>query len=117
LRYFYFRAPLVGVLCCAACLPACLPACLGVAQNSVLNGRVVRECGFARVHIPHCVGDEGIAVGCALYGAHLLAKERHTERPTADATAAPLATPPAVWQEAPLVPPYLGKRYSADEVR
>lgn len=40
----------------------------GVALNSVLNGRIVREGGFEEVYIPPCPGDEGISVGCALYG-------------------------------------------------
>lgn len=94
----------------------CAP--LGVAQNSVLNGRIVRECGFARVHIPHCVGDEGVAVGCALFGAHLLATERQQAAAAAPAAAPldPILPAAAAWQEAPLVPPYLGKRYSANEV-
>jgi len=82
-----------------------------VAQNSVLNGRLVRECGFDRVHIPHCVGDEGIAVGCAIYGAHLLATERQEKEGEVQSGASSSNE-----NEAPLVPPYLGKRYSAEEV-
>lgn len=42
----------------------------GVALNSTLNGRIVRESGFSDVYIPPFPGDEGIAVGCALYGLH-----------------------------------------------
>lgn len=45
-----------------------LCVCGGVAQNSVLNGRLAREMGFKRVFIPPYPGDEGIAVGCALWG-------------------------------------------------
>ena len=50
----------------------------GVAQNSVLNGRLTRQLGFdpGSVFIPSCCGDEGIAVGCAIFGAHYLSEER-----------------------------------------
>jgi predicted NodU family carbamoyl transferase len=44
----------------------------GVALNSVLNGRVISELGFERVFVPPYPGDEGIAVGCAVYGLHHL---------------------------------------------
>ena len=40
----------------------------GVALNSVLNGRVAREAGFDAVHVSAAPGDEGVALGCALYG-------------------------------------------------
>ena len=40
----------------------------GVALNSVLNGRIRSECGFEQVYVPPAPGDEGIAVGCAIYG-------------------------------------------------
>ena len=40
----------------------------GVALNSVLNGRIKREGGFNSVYVPSAPGDEGIAVGCAVYG-------------------------------------------------
>ena len=40
----------------------------GVALNSVLNGRLVRELGFEKSFIPPYPGDDGIAVGCAAYG-------------------------------------------------
>lgn len=35
---------------------------------SVLNGRISRELGFEKTFVPPGPGDEGIAVGCALYG-------------------------------------------------
>ena len=44
----------------------------GVAQNSVLNGRIAREAGFDQVFIPPYPGDEGIALGCAAYARSLL---------------------------------------------
>jgi predicted NodU family carbamoyl transferase len=41
----------------------------GVGLNSVLNGRLTRESGFSGgVYVPPAPGDEGIAVGCAVYG-------------------------------------------------
>lgn len=40
----------------------------GVALNSVLNGRLTREVGFDSVYVPSAPGDEGICVGCAIYG-------------------------------------------------
>ena len=41
----------------------------GVGLNCVANALVARESGVARVFIPPCPGDDGIAIGCALYGA------------------------------------------------
>jgi carbamoyltransferase len=40
----------------------------GVALNSTLNGRIVRESGFDHVFIPAHPGDEGVALGCAMFG-------------------------------------------------
>lgn len=45
----------------------------GVALNCVANGRIVREAGFENVWIQPASGDDGIAIGCALYG-HLALK-------------------------------------------
>ncbi len=42
--------------------------CGGVALNSTLNGRIVREAGFDNVFIPPWPGDDGIAMGCAWFG-------------------------------------------------
>lgn len=41
----------------------------GVALNSVANSRLATEVGFSNVFVPSCPGDDGIALGCALYGA------------------------------------------------
>ncbi|MBR1217654.1 carbamoyltransferase [Bradyrhizobium sp. U87765 SZCCT0131] len=43
----------------------------GVALNCVANGRIAREAGFDNVWIQPAAGDDGIAIGCALYG-HLV---------------------------------------------
>jgi len=40
----------------------------GVALNSVMNGKIHQQCGFKKVFVPSAPGDEGIALGCALYG-------------------------------------------------
>ncbi len=40
----------------------------GVALNCVANGRIAREGGFENVWIQPAAGDDGIAIGCALYG-------------------------------------------------
>jgi carbamoyltransferase len=41
----------------------------GVALNCVANSRIAEESGFKNVFIPSAPGDDGIALGCALYGA------------------------------------------------
>src|SRR5579862_4968660 len=43
----------------------------GVALNCVANSRIARQAGFDSVFVPPAPGDDGIAVGCALYGAAL----------------------------------------------
>lgn len=40
----------------------------GVALNCVANGHIVREAGFDNVWIQPASGDDGVAIGCALYG-------------------------------------------------
>ena len=46
--------------------------CGGVALNCVANSRIWDEAGFEHVFfVPPCPGDDGIALGCALYGAAL----------------------------------------------
>jgi carbamoyltransferase len=41
----------------------------GVGLNCVANSHIAREAGFAGVFVPPAPGDDGIALGCALYGA------------------------------------------------
>jgi len=43
----------------------------GVALNVVSNSRIAEQSGFSEVYVPSAPGDDGIAVGCALYGAAL----------------------------------------------
>lgn len=40
----------------------------GVGLNCVANGRILEESGFERVFVQPAAGDDGIALGCALYG-------------------------------------------------
>jgi carbamoyltransferase len=47
----------------------------GVGLNCVANGRIVEETPFKRVWIQPAAGDDGIALGCALYG-HVALKGR-----------------------------------------
>src|SRR6476660_4206115 len=48
----------------------------GVALNCVANGRVAREAGFENVWIQTAAVDDGIAIGCALYGWLEILKQR-----------------------------------------
>ncbi|MCZ6572679.1 MAG: carbamoyltransferase [Planctomycetota bacterium] len=47
----------------------------GVGLNCVANGRILREGPFKNVFIQPAAGDDGTALGCALYG-HLALQER-----------------------------------------
>lgn len=40
----------------------------GVAYNSVINGKILKNTPFEQVFIPPAAGDSGIAIGAALYG-------------------------------------------------
>lgn len=84
--------------------------CGGVALNSVLNGRISRECGFDNVYITHHPGDEGISIGCAAFGHHYrneLTKNTKDERDL-----------PAPVHTFPLknLTPYSGKSWSSEEI-
>jgi carbamoyltransferase len=71
----------------------------GVALNSVLNGIVMRSGLFEKVYIPPCPGDDGIALGCAMYGLHKLSGER-----------LPTSSVPPVFS------PYTGRIFSDDDI-
>jgi carbamoyltransferase len=43
----------------------------GVALNGCANARILREAGFERVFVPPAPGDDGCAVGAALYAAYM----------------------------------------------
>ena len=51
----------------------------GVALNCVANSRLAREAGFEEIFVPPAPGDDGIAVGCALYGASVNGELRQDE--------------------------------------
>ena len=68
----------------------------GVANNSVANGRLIRESGFKNVFVPPGPGDSGAAIGAALAAQALVAPDN------------PLTT---------LAEPFLGKAYDEDEAR
>ena len=68
----------------------------GVALNCVANGRIVREAGFDNVWIQPAAGDNGISIGCALYG-HLAVQKNPRNFVMRQAT--------------------LGRAYSEEEVR
>ncbi|MDF1797411.1 MAG: carbamoyltransferase C-terminal domain-containing protein [Coxiellaceae bacterium] len=46
----------------------------GVALNSVANGKILQNTPFENIFVQPAAGDNGIAIGCALYGAHMLSK-------------------------------------------
>lgn len=46
----------------------------GVALNSVANGVVYKRLDFSDIFIPPAAGDNGLAFGCALYGANYLCR-------------------------------------------
>jgi carbamoyltransferase len=69
----------------------------GVGLNSVANGRILRETDFERVFIVPAAGDNGIGLGCAYYGLHML-------------EGMPLTDLPAIANA------YLGPEYSAGQI-
>ncbi|KAA8496845.1 Nodulation protein NolNO [Porphyridium purpureum] len=70
----------------------------GVALNSTMNGRIIRECGFEEVYISPFPGDEGIAIGCAMYGYSSI----HTNSAECLTQAS--------------MSPYLGREYGKEEI-
>ena len=50
----------------------------GVALNCVANGKLAREAGYDNVWVQPAAGDDGIAIGCALYG-HLAVQKNPRE--------------------------------------
>ena len=54
----------------------------GVGLNSVANYKILRDCGLDDIFIFPAAADNGIAVGCALWGYH--SDERGTQRPVLD---------------------------------
>ncbi len=50
----------------------------GCALNSSLNGKLLTRTGFERLHVPSAPGDDGNALGAALYLKHVVAGEPRT---------------------------------------
>ncbi|MBI5783718.1 MAG: carbamoyltransferase [Gammaproteobacteria bacterium] len=67
----------------------------GVALNSVMNGRIVRESGFEDIYVMPAAGDNGTAIGAAYYVYHVVRGHPRTE----------------VHDD-----PYLGTSYSDEEI-
>ncbi|MDF1759506.1 MAG: carbamoyltransferase C-terminal domain-containing protein [Coxiellaceae bacterium] len=76
----------------------CESLCLagGVALNSVANGKILQHTSFEKIFVQPAAGDNGIAIGCALYGAHVLSNK------------------PRVYSAKKPFSPYLGKTYKAE---
>ena len=55
-------------------LTKCKSLCLagGVILNSVANGKIIKNTPFENIFIQPAAGDNGISIGCAMYGAHAL---------------------------------------------
>ena len=51
----------------------------GVALNSVMNGRIVRESGFKDVYVMPAAGDNGTSIGAAYYVYNAILKNPRTE--------------------------------------
>lgn len=47
----------------------------GVALNSVMNGRILREAGFDDIYVMPAAGDNGTAIGAALYVYHCILRQ------------------------------------------
>lgn len=48
----------------------------GVALNSVVNGKILSNTPFENLFIQPASGDNGIAIGCALYGSHTIKNQK-----------------------------------------
>ena len=51
----------------------------GVAQNSVANGKIIKNTGFKKVYIPSAGHDAGISMGAAFYVNHQLLQEERRD--------------------------------------
>ena len=100
----------------------------GVALNSVVNGRISRELGFANFFVPPWPGDEGIALGCAAFALHAVTIEARgrsdevreldgaAERGASSRSAAVATGPVRFPLESCTRAPYLGGDLSVSEV-
>ena len=51
----------------------------GVAQNSVANGKIIKNTSFDNLYIPSAGHDAGIAMGCAYYVYNQILNQPRTE--------------------------------------
>jgi len=71
----------------------------GVALNSVANSKILEHTPFEEIFIQSAAGDNGISIGCAIYGAYMLkGLERKVNKKT-------------------YFSPYLGKSYNNEEIQ
>lgn len=81
--------------------------CGGVAQNSCLNGKLSKHKSIDQFHVSPYPGDEGIAIGCAMFGAnfssYLQTRGLEANRPQQ------LAKPSTM--------PFFGRLYTENEFR
>lgn len=82
----------------------------GVALNSVLNGKISASGLFDQVHIPCAPGDEGIALGCAMYGYHRY--QQDLQQSTKHSEPQKIFTP--IKQQEIL--PYQGRTFTTSEI-
>lgn len=54
----------------------------GVALNCVANSLLAKEAGFDEIFVPPAPGDDGISIGCALYGAAVSGESPGVRHPT-----------------------------------
>jgi carbamoyltransferase len=66
----------------------------GVALNGVANNRILQKTGFNNIFVQPASGDNGISIGCAMYGAHALANNQRE------------------YQNKKIFSPYLGRTYN-----
>lgn len=65
----------------------------GVALNCVLNERLIREAGFAAVHVPPAAEDSGCAIGAAWFGGWHRGHRRPRRAATSDRVGPPHPSP------------------------
>lgn len=71
----------------------------GVGLNSVANARIIEETPFEKLFVQPASGDNGISLGCALYGYHNIARESFEKNSRIQVNL-----------------PYFGKEYKEEEI-
>lgn len=81
--------------------------CGGVAQNSCLNGKLSKHKSIDQFHVSPYPGDEGIAIGCAMFGANFSSFLQNRG----------LETSLTQKLEQPSTMPFFGRLYTENECR